>query len=66
MQYETGVLDFQRVLEAERATLTFEESYAISQAAVTSDLVAVYKALGGGWEMAACGERDCRPVSSTP
>jgi NodT family efflux transporter outer membrane factor (OMF) lipoprotein len=66
MQYETGVLDFQRVLEAERATLTFEESYAVSQAAVTSDLVAVYKALGGGWEMAACGERECRPVSATP
>jgi NodT family efflux transporter outer membrane factor (OMF) lipoprotein len=59
MQYESGVIDFQRVLEAERATLTFEESYAISQAAVTSNVVALYKALGGGWEIVDCGERDC-------
>jgi NodT family efflux transporter outer membrane factor (OMF) lipoprotein len=64
MQYESGVLDFQRVLEAERATLTFEESYAISQAAVTSDLVALYKALGGGWQVALCDDEDCRAADS--
>jgi NodT family efflux transporter outer membrane factor (OMF) lipoprotein len=64
MQYESGVLDFQRVLEAERATLTFEESFAISQAAVTSNLVAIYKALGGGWEMAACDDDRCRAAGA--
>jgi NodT family efflux transporter outer membrane factor (OMF) lipoprotein len=64
MQYESGVLDFQRVLEAERATLTFEESFAISQAAVTSNLIAIYKALGGGWEMAACDDDRCRAAGA--
>jgi len=53
-----------QIREAGRATLTFEESYAISQAAVTSNLVAIYKALGGGWETAACGEDGCRDRSS--
>jgi NodT family efflux transporter outer membrane factor (OMF) lipoprotein len=60
MQYESGVLDFQRVLEAERATLVFEESFAISQASVTSDLVAIYKSLGGGWETVSCSDDGCR------
>ncbi len=66
MQYESGVLDFQRVLEAERATLTFEESYAVSQAQVTSHLVALYKALGGGWEMADCSGDSCRAGHRPP
>jgi len=64
MQYEGGVLDFQRFLEAERATLVFEESFAISQAAVTSDLVALYKALGGGWEVADCDGMECREAAA--
>ncbi|HYC57024.1 MAG TPA: efflux transporter outer membrane subunit [Candidatus Binatia bacterium] len=49
-QYENGVIDFQSVLEAQRARLGLEESLAISHAAVTTNLVALYKALGGGWE----------------
>ncbi|MFN2426696.1 MAG: TolC family protein, partial [Candidatus Binatia bacterium] len=59
LQYESGVLDFQRVLEAERATLVFEESFAMSQAAVTNNLVAVYKALGGGWAVVRCTDDGC-------
>lgn len=48
-QYQHGLVDFQRVLETERAALVFQESLAISSAAVTTDLIALYKALGGGW-----------------
>ena len=59
MQYESGVVDFQQVLEAQRAQLTFQESLAISTASVTTDLVALYKALGGGWEAAICGDHEC-------
>ena len=58
-QYESGVVDFQQVLEAQRAQLTFQESLAISTAAVATDLVALYKALGGGWESAYCGTHEC-------
>ena len=60
LQYENGLLDFQRLLEAERATLVFEESFAVSQANVTSDLVALYKSLGGGWETVNCSDEGCR------
>jgi outer membrane protein TolC len=59
MQYESGVVDFQQVLEAQRAQLTFQESLAISSAAVATDLIALYKALGGGWESAYCGTHEC-------
>lgn len=58
-QYESGVVDFQQVLEAQRAQLTFQESLAISTAAVATDLVALYKALGGGWESSYCGTHEC-------
>jgi outer membrane protein TolC len=60
MQYEGGVVDFQRVLEAERAALVFEESFAVSQAEVTNDLVALYKVLGGGWQAVSCDDAACR------
>jgi NodT family efflux transporter outer membrane factor (OMF) lipoprotein len=58
-QYATGIVDFQQVLEAQRAQLTFQESLAISTARVATDLVALYKALGGGWEATYCGTHEC-------
>jgi len=58
-QYESGVVDFQQVLEAQRAQLAFQESLAISTATVATDLVALYKALGGGWQAAYCGTHEC-------
>lgn len=51
-KYEQGVIDFQQVLDAQRAQLGFEESLAQSSAAVTTNLIALYKALGGGWDPA--------------
>ncbi|HYB99806.1 MAG TPA: efflux transporter outer membrane subunit [Candidatus Limnocylindrales bacterium] len=54
-QYENGVIDFQSVLEAQRARLGLEESLAVSRATVTTNLVALYKALGGGWQSDAPG-----------
>jgi NodT family efflux transporter outer membrane factor (OMF) lipoprotein len=58
-QYESGIVDFQQVLEAQRAQLTFQEALAISSANVTTNLVALYKALGGGWESTYCGDYEC-------
>jgi len=58
-QYESGIVDFQDVLEAQRAQLTFQESLAVSTATVATNLVALYKALGGGWESAYCGTHEC-------
>jgi ABC-2 type transport system permease protein len=50
-RYESGVTTFLGVLDAERNLQQSELSLADSTAAVSTDLVALYKALGGGWEM---------------
>ncbi|MEK6590433.1 MAG: efflux transporter outer membrane subunit [Nitrospinota bacterium] len=48
--YSKGLTDFLNVLEAERSLLSSENQLAQSEAAVSTNLVALYKALGGGWE----------------
>ena len=50
-RYERGVSDFLQVLDAERTQLEIEERYALSRTEAATSLVAVYKALGGGWEL---------------
>ncbi|HTW95793.1 MAG TPA: efflux transporter outer membrane subunit [Tepidisphaeraceae bacterium] len=49
-QYNRGVTDFLPVLEAQGALLQAQDSLTQSDEAVSEDLVALYKALGGGWE----------------
>jgi NodT family efflux transporter outer membrane factor (OMF) lipoprotein len=49
-QYREGAMDFQRVLDSQRALLTSQDDLARNQSAVVTNLVALYKALGGGWE----------------
>ena len=49
-QYRQGLVDFLAVLDAQRNLLASEDALAQSDQAVASDLVAIYKALGGGWE----------------
>jgi len=50
--YTAGLRDFREVLDAQRSLLTIQDSLASSSAAVSSDLVRVYKAAGGGWAAA--------------
>jgi multidrug efflux system outer membrane protein len=47
--YVAGLSDFLSVLEAQKALYASENQLAQSEAAVAINLVAVYKALGGGW-----------------
>jgi NodT family efflux transporter outer membrane factor (OMF) lipoprotein len=49
-RYEAGVTDFLTVLDAERSLLGSQLAEAQSVAAVSTDVVQLYKALGGGWE----------------
>ncbi len=49
-RYTQGVADFLNVLDAERALLNAQLSLADSSTTVSSNLVQLYKALGGGWE----------------
>ena len=48
-QYQAGLTDFTNVLDAQRSLLSFQEQLAKSEGTVTSNLVRLYKALGGGW-----------------
>jgi NodT family efflux transporter outer membrane factor (OMF) lipoprotein len=45
-----GLVDFFEVLDAQRSKLVAEISLARSETELTSQTVALYKALGGGWE----------------
>ncbi|MCB2192399.1 MAG: efflux transporter outer membrane subunit [Deltaproteobacteria bacterium] len=47
--YVAGLINFDSVLDAQRSLLTFEDQLAISEGVVTARLIALYKALGGGW-----------------
>jgi outer membrane protein, multidrug efflux system len=49
-RFTAGLGTFLEVLDADRTRLSAELAVAESSAAVSTDLVAVYKALGGGWE----------------
>jgi NodT family efflux transporter outer membrane factor (OMF) lipoprotein len=49
-RYQQGVADFLTVLDAQRSLLATEQQLADSTTTVSSNLVALYKALGGGWE----------------
>ncbi len=49
-QYQSGVSDFTDVLDAQRSLLSFQDQLAQSSGTVTSNLVRLYKALGGGWQ----------------
>ena len=48
--YKNGLADFLRVLDAQRSLYANQEALVLSDQDVAQDLVALYKALGGGWE----------------
>ena len=49
--YKQGLTDFLSVLQAQRDLFASEDALIQSDRSVTSDYVAIYKALGGGWEI---------------
>ena len=49
-QYSHGLLNLLDVLEVQRNLYAAQDALAQADQAVSSDLVAIYKALGGGWE----------------
>lgn len=48
-QYNSGLVSFQTVLDTQQSLLSARDQLAVSQAKVTSNLIGLYKALGGGW-----------------
>ena len=54
--YKEGLLEFLNVLVAQRSLFAAENALVQSNCNITTDLIALYKALGGGWETCpACG-----------
>ena len=53
VRYENGASDFLQVLDAERTLLESEDRLARSRTEAATSLIAVYKALGGGWQAGA-------------
>ncbi len=50
-QYREGATDYQRVLDAQRSLLEQQNELTQSNSSVATSLIALYKALGGGWEL---------------
>ena len=50
-RYDGGVDDFLPVLDAQRTQLSIQAQLAQSETRTATSLVAIYKALGGGWEI---------------
>ncbi len=50
-RYDRGLTDFLNVLDAERQQYVLRDQYAAQQEIVAIQFIALYKALGGGWEL---------------
>ncbi len=50
LQYEQGFADYQRVLDTQRALVLQQDNQAEARGKVALNLIAVYKAVGGGWQ----------------
>ncbi|MGZ8189045.1 MAG: efflux transporter outer membrane subunit [Methylosarcina sp.] len=50
LRFEEGITDFLTVLDSETRLLEDQSQLALSETATATALIAVYKALGGGWE----------------
>jgi outer membrane protein, multidrug efflux system len=48
--YSAGLTDFLNVLNAQRSLYSSEDALVQSERSIVTDLIALYKALGGGWE----------------
>lgn len=64
LRYDAGRTDYLELLDAERTQLSAEDQLAEAEAGINTRAVALYKALGGGWQ--ACGDNACSEVTKAP
>jgi NodT family efflux transporter outer membrane factor (OMF) lipoprotein len=49
IQYREGASDFQRVIDSERTLVAQQDLWTTARGSIALNLIALYKALGGGW-----------------
>lgn len=64
--FQQGLTDFLSVLDTERRLLEAEDSLADSDSLLATNLVSIYKTLGGGWDPAAQSEITKMESKNTP
>lgn len=66
-QYQQGIIDFTPVFIASSVLATQQDSLAAAQGTTTQSLIALYRALGGGWEIRLnSGTRTTQPAVMNP
>lgn len=65
-RYDVGESDFLAVLDTERQLLDLEQELVRSETEATTQLVALYKALGGGWVAFEPGDKEQIEQATTP
>ncbi|MDR0673377.1 MAG: efflux transporter outer membrane subunit [Zoogloeaceae bacterium] len=61
--YQTGLADFQKVLDTQRSQLSSEDGLVTARSDILIAIIQLYKALGGGWE--ALPEADSETIPAT-
>jgi multidrug efflux system outer membrane protein len=64
-RYEHGLSDFLQALDAQRTLISARQQLVQADISLTGDIVALYKALGGGWEKKA-GDITIPQIDPTP
>lgn len=56
VQYDSGLTDFNNVLVTQRDLVYQQDQVVAAQAQIVTDLISLYKALGGGWDLDQAGD----------
>src|ERR1700722_1411294 len=65
-QYKGGTVDFTTVFQFQTSEVNVQDELAVAQGNVALNLINVYRALGGGWEIRALNNnQDPAPIAST-
>jgi outer membrane protein TolC len=51
LQYREGLVDYQRVLDTQRSLASQQDTWTIARGEIILNLISMYKALGGGWQI---------------
>jgi NodT family efflux transporter outer membrane factor (OMF) lipoprotein len=62
IQYREGEAPFTRTIQTQSALLAESDGYASLRGSVALNLIAIYKALGGGWEISVVSTSSCPPT----